>query len=205
MLAVCRYCRYPLSYRDVRDLLAERGITVNAATIYRWVQKFGPEIHKCAYHQHGSWLGLHLQGDETYVRVNGRWCYLRRAVDQSVQLTDFRLTARRNAGAARAFMRQASDMARCYHHPMTIVTDKAHSDAKVIEEMNFGNGPEDRTRHVDRKHLNNRIEDDYATWKQLLRLKRDFHKLTAVKNVDRPSRPIARSRKVTLPTTSPEY
>ena len=54
LLAVRWYCRYPLLYRDVRDLSAERGITVDAATIYRWVQKFGPEICKRAYRRHWS-------------------------------------------------------------------------------------------------------------------------------------------------------
>lgn len=181
LLAVRWYCRYPLSYRDVRGLLAERGITADAATIYRWVQKFGPEIRKRAYGAHRSWRGLQWHVDETYVRVNGRWCYLWRAVDQRGQLIDFRLTARRNANAARAFMRQASETARCYYH-MTIVTDKAHSYAKVIEEMNFGNGPDERIRHVDRKYLNNRIEADHAALKQLLRPKRSFRKFTAAKN-----------------------
>ncbi|ASP23192.1 DDE domain protein (plasmid) [Antarctobacter heliothermus] len=113
----------------MRDLLAGRGITVDAATIYRWVQKFGPELRKRAYGQHRSWRGLQWHVCETYVRVKGRWCY----------------------------------------HPVTIVTDKAHSYAKAIEEMNFGNGPDDRIRHIDRKHLNNRIEADHAALKKLLR------------------------------------
>ncbi|MEM8694339.1 MAG: DDE-type integrase/transposase/recombinase [Pseudomonadota bacterium] len=72
--------------------------------------------------------------DETYVRVNGRRYYLWRAVDQRGQLIDFRLTARRNANAARAFMRQASESVRCYQ-PMTIVTNKTHSYAKVISSL----------------------------------------------------------------------
>ena len=63
------YCRYPLSYRDVRDMLAERGIVVDAATVYRWVQKFGPEIRKRAYGRHRSWRGLTWHVDETYLRV----------------------------------------------------------------------------------------------------------------------------------------
>ena len=75
LLAVRWYCRYPLSYRDMRDLLAKRGVTVDAATIYRWVQKFGPEIRKRAYGRHRSWRGMQWHVDETYVRVNGRWCY----------------------------------------------------------------------------------------------------------------------------------
>lgn len=78
-------------------------------------------------------------------------------------------------------MRQACDTVRCYK-PMTIITDKAHSYAKVIREMNFGNGPNDAIIHVDRKHLNNRIEGDQGALKQLLRPKRGFRQLTAAKN-----------------------
>ena len=72
LLGVRRYCRFPLSYRDVRDLLAERGISVDATTIFRWVRKFGPEIAKRARH-HRSRRGLSRHVDETYVRVNGGW------------------------------------------------------------------------------------------------------------------------------------
>lgn len=61
-----RYCRYPLSCRDVRDLLAERGVKVDASTIHRWVRKFGPEIRKRAYGGHRSWRGQQWHVDETY-------------------------------------------------------------------------------------------------------------------------------------------
>lgn len=80
LLSVRWYCRYPLSYRDVRDMLAEHGIEVDAATVYRWVQKFGPEIAKRTFGRR-SWRGLDWHVDETYVRVSGKWCYLWRAVD----------------------------------------------------------------------------------------------------------------------------
>ncbi len=71
LLAVRWYCRYPLSYRDVRDLLAERGIDVDPGTINRWVVKFGPELAKrsCA---HRGPCGLDWYVDETYVRVSGK-------------------------------------------------------------------------------------------------------------------------------------
>lgn len=180
LLAVRWYCRCPLSYRDVRDLLAERGITVDAATVYRWVQKFGPEIRKRALGRHRSWRDLQWNVDETYVRVNGRWCYLWRAIDQCGQLIDFRLTARRTANAARAFMRQASDAVRCYH-PQTIVTDKARSYAKIIGEWNARSGPEDTIRHITRKHLNNRIEGDHAVLKHRLVPMRGLQSLTTAK------------------------
>lgn len=78
-------------------------------------------------------------------------------------------------------MRQACETVRCYY-PLTIITDKAHSYAKVIAEMNHGCGPQDAIRHIDRKHLNNRIEGDHGALKQLLRPKRGFRSLSAAKN-----------------------
>ncbi len=180
LLAVRWYCRFPLSYRDVRDLLEERGITVDAATIYRWVVKFGPEIRKRAYARHRSWRGLQWHVDETYLKVGGRWCYLWRAVDHRGQLIDFRLTATRNAKAAKAVLRQAQETVRLYH-PMTIVTDKAPTYAKVIREMNRGCDPADQIRHVDRKHLNNRIESDHAALKRLLGRSQSFRSLRSAK------------------------
>ena len=180
LLAVRWYCRYPLSYRDVRDMLAERGITVDAATVFRWVQKFGPEIRKRAYGRYRSARGLTWHVDETYLRVNGRWCYLWRAVDQHGQLIDFRLTARRTASAARAFLRQARDTVRLYQ-PLTIVTDKAHSYARVIGEWNARLGPDDAIRHITRKHANNRIEGDHAILKHRLRPMRGLQSLSTAK------------------------
>ena len=85
-------------------MLGERGITVDRATVFRWVQKFGPEIAKRAS-THRSWRGLNWHVDETYVRVGGRGRYLWRAVDQAGQFIDFRPTARRDAKAAKAFLR----------------------------------------------------------------------------------------------------
>lgn len=180
LLAVRWYCRYPLSYRDVRDMLAERGIMVDAASIYRWVRKFGPEIGRRALSRHRSWRGLTWHVDETYIRVNGRWCYLWRAVDQFGQLIDFRLTARPDAKATRAFLRQARETVRLYQ-PLTIITDKASTYAEVIGEINDRLGPEDAIRHVTRKHLNNRTESDHAALKRLLRPMRGFRNLASAK------------------------
>ncbi|MGB7183422.1 MAG: IS6 family transposase [Burkholderiaceae bacterium] len=104
--AVRRYCRFGLSYRDVRDLLAEQSTEVVASTICRWVQKFGPELASLTRKQR-NWRGLDWLGDETYIRVGGQWRYLWRAIDQCGQFVDCRLTARWDAGAARAFIKQA--------------------------------------------------------------------------------------------------
>ena len=180
LMAVRWYCRFALSYRDVRDLLEERGVFVDAATIYRWVRKFGAEIAKRSF-KHKSCRGLDWHVDETYVRVGGKWRYLWRAVDPRGQLIDFRLTARRDAKAARAFFKQACDYARLYQ-PMTIITDKAQSYAKIIEEMNRWSFPGEEIRHIDQKWRNNRIEGDHAALKKLITPTRGFKSLRAAKD-----------------------
>lgn len=180
LLAVRWYCRFPLSYADVRDLLAERGNSVDRATIYRWVQKFGPEIAKCA-RSHRSWRGLNWHVDETYVRVGGKWRYLWRAVDQHGQFIDFRLTARRDAKAAKAFLKQAIERI-CLYRPVSICTDKAPGYRKVIQDLNHGYDPHfDSITHVDRKWRNNRIEGDHAALKRLLGTRQSFRSLRSAK------------------------
>lgn len=80
--AVRWYGRYPLSCRDVRDMLAGRGEAVDTAAVHRRVRKFDPEIRKRAQARHCSWRGLQWHADETYLRVGGLWRYLWRAVDR---------------------------------------------------------------------------------------------------------------------------
>lgn len=179
LLAVRWYCRYPLSLRDVRDLLVERGIAVDAATIHRWVRKFGPEIAKRVATRK-TWRGLTWHVDETYIRVNGQWRYLWRACDQHGNLIDFRLTTRRDAAAARAFFRRARGRARL-NQPLCIITDRAHAYARVIGEINGRLGPDDVIRHITRKYLNNRIESDHAALKRLLTPMRGFRSLSSAK------------------------
>ena len=165
LLAVRWYCQYPLSYRDVRDLFSERGIEVDPATINRWVLKFGPEIAKRAQARR-CFRGLDWYVDETYVRVGGKWRYLWRAVDQHGQAIDFRLTAKRNAKAARAFLRQAHETVRIYA-PVSITTDKAPTYTKVISELNMHGFPHEDVIHVTRKWRNNRIESDHTALKRI--------------------------------------
>ncbi|MEP2781282.1 MAG: DDE-type integrase/transposase/recombinase [Pseudoruegeria sp.] len=102
--------------------------------MYRWVQKFGPELTKKTegYLRRAS-LDWHV--DETYIRVGGRWRYLWRAVDAHGQMVDFRLTARHDAKAAKAFLNNAIKRVRL-HRPVTIVTDKAQPYRRVIREIN---------------------------------------------------------------------
>jgi len=120
-VAVRWYLRYRLSYRDVEELLAERGVNVDHVTVYRWVQRFTPEFVEAARPRR------HMPGDrwfvdETYVKVNGRWTYLYRAVDQFGQVIDVWLSARSDLSAADLLhpsTRHRSRARRGHHGPGT--------------------------------------------------------------------------------------
>ena len=106
LLCVRWYCKYGISYRDLAEMMSERGVSVSPSTIFRWVQRYAPEIEKRVRpyqgHRSGSW-----RVDETYVRVGGRWRYLFRAVDKHGRLIASMLSGRRDTGAAYRFLRKA--------------------------------------------------------------------------------------------------
>ena len=128
--AVRWYCRYGVSYRDLEEMLTERGIPVDHTTIYRWVQKYGPELDKRTrwYRQTSPLVSDSWRVDETYIRVGGRWCYLYRAVTKHGRTLDFYMSTRRNTQAATRFLGKAI---RGTGHrgpdggPRVICTDKA--------------------------------------------------------------------------------
>ncbi|MGD9865851.1 MAG: IS6 family transposase [Pseudodonghicola sp.] len=119
--------------------------------------------------------------DETYIRVGGKWRYLWRAVDANGEMVDFRLTARRDAKAAKAFLNKAIERVRL-HRPDTICTDKDQTYRRVIREINYRYDPHfDGIRHIDRKWRNNRIESDHAAMKRLLGYQQSFRSLRTAK------------------------
>ena len=130
-VAVRWYLRYGLSYRDVEELLAERGIDVDHVTVYRWVQRFTPLFADAARpvrHATGDWWFV----DETYVKVAGRWRYLYRAVDQYGQVIDVLLSEQRDTAAARRFFIRA-----LAHGPaaVEVTTDEAGPYLRVLDEL----------------------------------------------------------------------
>lgn len=174
------YLRYPLSYQDVVDLLAERVISVNRSTVYRWLQKFGPELTKrTEKHLRRASVDWHV--DETYIRAGGKWLYLWRAIHANGRMVDFRLTARQDAKAAKAFLNTAIERVRL-HRPVTIVTDKAQAYRLVIYEINKRYDPYfDSIWDIDRKWRNNRIESDHAAMKRLLGYRQSFRSLLSAR------------------------
>ncbi len=124
--AVRWYCKYGISYRELQEMLAERGVNVDHSTIYRWVQRYAPEMEKRLrwYWRNPSDLcPWHM--DETYVKVNGRWAYLYRAVDSRGRTVDFYLSSRRNSKAAYRFLGKILNNVKKWQIPRFINTDKA--------------------------------------------------------------------------------
>lgn len=167
LLAVRWYLRYGLSYRDVEELLAERGVDVDHVTIYRWVQRGTPLLidaaRPCRHHVGDRWFV-----DETYVKVAGVWRYVYRAVDQHGQVIDIYVSSRRNTAAARHFL----DTALVGHgRPVEVTTDLAAPLLRVVDEVLFD------ALHDTEQYANNRVEADHGRLKARLRsmrgLKRD--------------------------------
>ncbi len=131
MLAVRWYLRYGLSYRDVEELLVERGIEVDHVTVFRWVQRFTPLLvdaaRPCRHAVGDRWFV-----DETYVKVAGRWRYVYRAIDQYGQIIDVYVSPRRDLRAARRFFASAFT---AHGEPEEVVTDKAPALARAIHAL----------------------------------------------------------------------
>ena len=159
VLAVRWYLRYGLSYRDVEELLAERGVDVDHVTIRRWVQHFTPILidaaRPCRHAVGGRWFV-----DETYVKVAGKWRYVSRAVDQDGQVIDVFLSPRRDIAAARRFFGVALA---AHGDPDEVVTDLAQTLETVIEEL-----IPDAFHNTD-QYGNNRVECDHGRLKARLR------------------------------------
>src|SRR6201993_3155145 len=133
LLAVGWYLRFSLSYRDVEELLAERGLRADHVTVWRWVQRYAPELERRLRQRlkatNDSW-----RVDETYVRVKGKWVYLYRAVDSSGATIDFLLSAKRDAAAAERFLTKALG-GENHPAPRVINTDKDAAYPPAIVQL----------------------------------------------------------------------
>jgi len=160
VLAVRWYLRFGLSYRDVEELLAERGIEVDHVTVYRWVLRFTPQLAEvarpCRHRVGGRWMV-----DETYVRVAGRWRYVYRAVDQFGQVIDVFVSHQRDAAAARWFFEQA--IGTTSTQPSQVVTDRALVYPVVLDDLLPA------ARHRTDRYANNCVEADHGRLKARLR------------------------------------
>jgi transposase-like protein len=160
VVAVRWYLRYCLSYRDVEELLAERGVEVDHVTLFRWVQRVTPLLADAArFARHAP--GDRWFVDETYVKVNGTWRYVYRAIDQDGQVIDVLVSGKRDAATARRFFQRALTMLKVT--PSEVVTDAAPIYPAVVEDL-----IPSAWHHVER-HANNPIEADHSQLKHRLR------------------------------------
>ena len=166
------YCKYGISYRDLTEMMQERGVEVAPSTIMRWVHRYAPELKKRAraYQGYGS---TSWRVDETYIKVGGRWKYLFRAVDKHGRLIDFILLERRNIRAAYRFLSKATGTMRDWP-PTSITTDKLPSYPEAIHRLKREGQLAKDTRHRTSKYLNNIIEADHGALKKVIRPTRGF-------------------------------
>ena len=167
--AVRWYCKYGISYRELEEMLKERGVDVDHTTIYRWVQHYAPEMYKrLRWHTRPS-FGLNWQVDETYLKIKGKWMYLYRAIDSWGRTIEFYLSQTRNAKAAKLFLGKALKAIKKYNHPAVINTDKAPAYGVAIRELKKAGKLDEDVEHRQVKYLNNKVEADHGKLKMLIK------------------------------------
>src|ERR1700681_4197890 len=158
VLCVRWYLHFKLSYRDLVEMMAERDLPLAHTTIMRWVHRYTPEFER-RWNRFARPVGPSWRVDGTYVKISGKWVYLYRAVDRDGNTVDFRLSGKRDVGAAKAFFRKAiktQDSA-----PQTITLDGYAASHRAVREMKTdGQLPAD-TKVRSSKYLNNLIEQDH--------------------------------------------
>ncbi|MED1287254.1 IS6 family transposase [Bacillus mycoides] len=173
LVAVGYYCRFSLRYRDVSELLRERGISIHPTTIMRWVHEYGNLIY-----QIGKTKNKKVQSswklDETYIKVKGKWCYLYRTIDKEGCTLDIHPRKTRDHQAAYAFMKR---LVKSFGEPMVLTTDTLCAFHKLKEQ-----GFYKHTTHCTIKHLNNLIEQDHR------HVKRRFAKSAGLQSLRHASR-----------------
>lgn len=175
MIALHYYFRFKVSLDDVVELMEMRGFHLSHQTMHNWAHKFGselgPKLRKRRYKQ----VGDKWHVDATYLRIEGKWCYLYRAIDKSGNLVDVYLSDVRNQETAESFFEQAAKVTGVY--PEQITTDKEPALYSAIDNV-FG----DYTTHRDNKYMNNRIEQSHRGVKSRYNVMKGFKNIFCALN-----------------------
>mgnify|MGYP001341116176 CR=1 FL=1 len=166
--AVFFYVRYGVSYRDLEEILAERGVVVDHATLNRWVVRYASDLAAVAQRRKST-TAPSWRLDETYVKVRGEWCYLYRAVDRNGQTLDFMLSEHRDEAAALRFLAQAISSNGL---PRACAIDKSGANTAALKEINAALrkvGSDRRIRVFRSKYLHNIVEQDHRGVKRRIR------------------------------------
>ncbi len=174
------YLRYPLSYRNLEEMLAERGLSVDHSTIARWVLHYAPILNKRIQrrmrNRNRSW-----RVDETYIRVAGRWTYLYRAIDSDGNTIDFRLSLKRDDTAAKTFLRLALSRAGAIR-PRVINVDGHPAYPRVIKELKRTSELGRQCRCRPSRYMNNIIEQDHRFVKKRVVASQWFRSVAGAQN-----------------------
>ncbi len=172
LLCVRWYLAYSLSLRDLEEMMAERGISVDHATVHRWVIRYSPELLE-RFNLRKRAVGGKWHMDETYIRVRGQWTYLYRAIDKLGDTVEFFFSTERDLDAAKRFLTQALDR---HGRPERIVIDGSQTNLEAIRFCDTASQLRDRSRRQLKpivirrsKYLNNRIEQDHRSVKRRVR------------------------------------
>ena len=172
LLCVRWYLKYALSYRNLEEIMMERGLSVDHTTIYRWVMIYAPEIEKRSRNYlkptNDSW-----RVDETYIKVKGKWKYLYRAVDSNGNTLDFMLSSKRDHQAAKRFLKKLLK-ARHNKQPRVVNVDKNAAYPIAVEELKQEQLLSTDCELRQKKYLNNIIEQDHRFPKKLAKYKSYF-------------------------------
>jgi transposase-like protein len=172
LLCIRWYLAYNLSLRDLEEMMAERCISVDHATIHRWFVRYSPELLK-RFNARKRAVTARWHVDETYIRVRGQWRYLYRAIDSNGDTVEFWFSERRNLAAAKQFLSKALKR---HGRPERIVIDGSQTNREVILSSDTTNRLQDRSRRKlklirirQSAYLNNRIEQDHRAIKRRAR------------------------------------
>jgi IS6 family transposase len=175
LLCVRWYCKIAVADAILAEMMQERGVAIDPSTIFRWVQRYAPELEK-RVRQYQGFRSESRQVDETYVQVGGKWKYLFRTVDNNGQLIDFMLADRRNTRAAYRFLRKVlKTMSAC--PPSSITPDKLASYPKAIRRLKKEGLLSKDVEHHTSKNLNNIIEADHGALKRVMRPTHNFQRM----------------------------
>jgi len=167
LMAVRWKLAYPLSYRDIEELMEERGARVDHSTVQKWVVHFSPQLEN-AFRKRKKPVGSSWKMDETYVKANGKWGYLYRAVDKEGNTIDFMFSEKRDRSSALKFFKKAIGSSGL---PQKVNIDKSGSNTAALERINnlfFLLGIWHLLIEVRRvKYLNNMVEQDHRGIKKI--------------------------------------
>jgi transposase-like protein len=186
LLCVRWYLAYSLSLRDLEGMMAERGISVDHATVGRWVVRYSPELLE-RFNRRKRPVSREWHVDETYIKVRGRWMYLYRAIDSRGDTVEFWFSERRNLSAAKRFMARALKR---HGRPERITIEGSQTNREAILSCDMTNQLQDRSRRKlkpirirQSAYLNNRIEQDHRTIKRRVRPMMRFKSMNSARAV----------------------